>query len=44
MHVYKGTNNKPVHNFQLQKSITIYLVYIYIAIKKIDVFFFKLTI
>jgi hypothetical protein len=28
MHVYRGTNNKPIHNFQLQKFITIYLVYI----------------
>ncbi len=28
MHVHKGTNNKLVHIFQLQKSITIYLVYI----------------
>jgi hypothetical protein len=26
MHVYGGTNNKLVHIFQLQKSITIYLV------------------
>jgi len=28
MHVYKGTNNKPIHIFQLQKSITIYFYYI----------------
>ncbi len=28
MHVYKGTNNKPVRRFQLQKSITIYLMFI----------------
>jgi len=28
MHVYRGTNNKPVHIFQLKKFITIYLVYI----------------
>jgi hypothetical protein len=28
MHVYRGTNNKLIHIFQLQKSITIYLVYI----------------
>jgi tryptophan-rich sensory protein len=28
MHVCKGTNNKLVHIFQLQKSIIIYLVYI----------------
>jgi hypothetical protein len=28
MHVYRGTNYKLVHIFQLQKSITIYLVYI----------------
>jgi hypothetical protein len=28
MHVYRGINNKPIHIFQLQKSITIYLVYI----------------
>jgi hypothetical protein len=28
MHVYKGTNNKLIHIFQLQNSITIYLVYI----------------
>jgi hypothetical protein len=27
MHVYRGTNNKLVHIFQLQKSITIYLMY-----------------
>jgi hypothetical protein len=27
-HVYRGTNNKLIHIFQLQKSITIYLVYI----------------
>jgi len=26
MHVYKGTNNKLVHIFQLQKSIAIYLM------------------
>jgi hypothetical protein len=28
MHVYRGTNSKPIHIFQLKKSITIYLVYI----------------
>jgi hypothetical protein len=28
MHVYKSTNNKPIHISQLQKFITIYLVYI----------------
>jgi hypothetical protein len=28
MHLYKSTNNKPIHIFQLQKFITIYLVYI----------------
>ncbi len=28
MYVYKCTNNKLVHIFQLQKSIIIYLVYI----------------
>ncbi len=28
MHVYRSINNKSVHVFQLQKSITIYLVYI----------------
>ncbi len=28
MHVYRSTNNKLVHIFQLQMSITIYLVYI----------------
>jgi hypothetical protein len=28
MHVYKGVNNKPIHIFQLQKSIIIYLMYI----------------
>ncbi len=28
MHVYRSTNNKPVHIFQFQKSITIYLMYI----------------
>jgi len=27
MHVYKGTSNKLVHIFQLQKSITIFSVY-----------------
>jgi hypothetical protein len=25
--IYRGTNNKPIHIFQLQKLITIYLVY-----------------
>ncbi len=34
MHVYKDTNNKLVHIFQLQKSITIYLVYICCNLKK----------
>jgi hypothetical protein len=29
MHVYRSTNNKPIHNIQLQKSITIYLVHMY---------------
>ncbi len=28
MHVYKGTNSKPIHIFQLQKFIIIYLVYV----------------
>ncbi len=28
MHLYGGTNNKPIHIFQLKKSITIYFVYI----------------
>jgi hypothetical protein len=28
MHVYRGTNNKLIHIFQLQKFITIYLMYI----------------
>jgi hypothetical protein len=31
MHVYKGINNKPVHIFQLQKSI-IYVWCIYVVI------------
>jgi hypothetical protein len=29
MHVYRSKNNKLVHIFQFQKSITIYLVYIF---------------
>ncbi len=29
MHVYRSTNINPIHIFQLQKSNTIYLVYIY---------------
>jgi len=29
MHVYRGTNNKLVHIFKFQKSIIIYLVYVY---------------
>jgi hypothetical protein len=28
MHVYRSTNNKLIHIFQLQKFITIYLVYV----------------
>jgi hypothetical protein len=27
MHVYKDTNSKPIHIFQLQKSIIIFGVY-----------------
>jgi hypothetical protein len=43
MHVYRGTNIKLIHIFQLQKFVIIYLVYICCNCF-IDVFFFKLKI
>jgi hypothetical protein len=32
MHVYKGTNSKPVHIFQLQKFIIIWYIYLVIIL------------
>jgi len=44
MHVYRGTNNRPVHIFQLQK-VHYYIFDVYmLQFSFIDVFYFKLTI